>query len=57
MRKLMMAAIGLMMAISANAQYLNDNKNVFSQDKWYVGASVSGFDLSWHKYTDWTFDL
>lgn len=57
MRKLMMAAVGLMMAISANAQYLNDNKNVFSQDKWYVGASVSGFDLSWHKYADWTFDL
>ena len=35
MKKLMMAAIGLMMAMSANAQYLNESGKVFSQDKWY----------------------
>ena len=48
MKKLMMAAIGLMMAIGANAQYLNDSEKVFTQDKWYVGASLSGLDLNYH---------
>ena len=33
MKKLMMAAIGLMMAIGANAQYLNESDKVFTQDK------------------------
>ena len=47
MKKLMMAAIGLMMAIGANAQYLNDSEKVFTQDKWYVGASLSGLDLNY----------
>ena len=57
MKKLMMAAIGLMMAVSVNAQYLNDSDKVFSQDKWYVGASLSGFDLSWHKASEWTLNV
>lgn len=57
MKKFLMAAIGLMMAVSANAQYLNDSDKVFTKDKWYVGASVSGLDLSWHKSTDFTLNL
>ena len=36
-----MAAIGLMMAITADAQYLNDSKNVFYQGKYMIGASAS----------------
>ena len=52
-----MAAIGLMMAIGANAQYLNDSEKVFTQDKWYVGASLSGIDLSYHKGSDWKLDV
>ena len=57
MKKVLMAAIGLMMAASANAQYLNDPDTPFSKDKWYVGASASGLDLSWHKSIDWKFNL
>ncbi len=57
MKKLMMAAVALMMAIGANAQYLNDSEKVFSQDKWYVGASLSGVDLSYHKGSDWKLDV
>lgn len=57
MKKFLMAAIGLMMAVSVNAQYLNESDKVFSQDKWYVGASASGFDLSWHKATDFVLNL
>ena len=57
MRKMMMAAIALLMAVTANAQYLNDSEKVFSQDKWYVGASLSGFDLNYHKGSDWKMDV
>jgi hypothetical protein len=57
MKKLLMAAIGLMMALSANAQYLNSPENVFYQGKWMIGASASGLDLSWHKGQKWNLDL
>ena len=57
MKKFMMAAIGLMMAIGANAQYLNDSEKVFSQGKFYLGASASGASLSYHKGTDWNLNL
>lgn len=57
MKKIMMAAIALLMAISANAQYLNDSEKVFSQGKFYLGASASGFDLSYHKGSDWNLAL
>ena len=46
MKKVLMAAIGLMMAICADAQYLNDSEKVFYQGKYMIGASVSGFDLT-----------
>ncbi len=46
MKKLMMTVVALVMAISANAQYLNDSEKVFYEGKWYIGASASGLDLS-----------
>jgi hypothetical protein len=57
MKKLMMAAIGLMMAVSANAQYLNDSGTPFEQGKFYVGASASSASLSYSKATDFSFGL
>ena len=33
MKKIMMTLVALVMAISANAQYLNDSEKVFSQGK------------------------
>ncbi len=57
MKKLMMTMVALVMAIGANAQYLNDSEKVFNQGKWYVGASVSGLDLNYHKGSDWVLDL
>ena len=57
MKKLLMAAIGLMMAVSANAQYLNVSEPVFYQGKWMIGASASGLDLSYHKGEKWNLNL
>ncbi len=57
MKKLLMAAIGLMMAMSVHAQYLNGSEPVFYQGKWMIGASASGFDLSWHKGAKWNVNL
>lgn len=53
----MITMVALVMAIGASAQYLNDPKNVFYEGKWYIGASASGLDLSWHKTTDWKLDV
>ena len=53
----MMAALGLMMAMSANAQYLNDSQTPFEQGKFYVGASTSSLNLSYHKSNDWSLGL
>ena len=52
MRKLMMAAIGLMMAVSANAQYLNDSGTPFEQGKFYVNAAASSTTIAYSKSTD-----
>ncbi len=57
MKKLMMAAIGLMMAVSANAQYLNDSGTPFEQGKFYVGASASSASLSYSKASEWSFGI
>jgi hypothetical protein len=57
MKKLLMAAIGLMMAMSVNAQYLNSPEKVFYEGKWMIGASASGLDLSWHKGQKWNLSL
>ena len=58
MKKLMMAAIGLMMATSMNAQeYLNDSGTPFEQDKVYVAASVSSAALSYTKSTDFNIGI
>ena len=57
MKKIMMTMVALVMAISANAQYLNDSQKVFNQGKWYVGVSASNFDLNYHKGSDWNLGL
>ena len=57
MKKLMMAAIGLMMAMSANAQYLNDPTTPFYEGKLYVSASASSASLAYSKSTDFALGL
>ena len=57
MKKLLMAAISLMMAMSVNAQYLNSPEKVFYEGKWMIGASASGLDLSYHKGEKWNLNL
>lgn len=57
MKKLMMAAIGLMMAVGANAQYLNDPTTPFYQGKYYVGASASSASFTYSKSTDFKLSL
>jgi hypothetical protein len=52
MKKLFVMMFGLMAAVSVNAQYLNDPTTPFSQGKVYVGASLSGMDLSYSGLTD-----
>ena len=49
MKKMIVAAIGLMMAMSANAQYLNDSKTPFEEGKFYVNAALSTTSLSYSK--------
>ena len=52
MKKILMSAIALMMAMSVNAQkYLNDSTTPFSEGKAYLGASLSGADLSYSGIT------
>lgn len=57
MKKLMTAAIGLMMAMSANAQYLNDSYTPFNEGKFYVSASASSASLAYSKSTDFALGL
>ena len=53
-----MAAIGLMMATSVNAQkVLNESTTPFEESKFYVGASLSGLTLNYSKASDWSFGL
>ena len=52
-----MAAIGLMMAVSANAQYLNDSKTPFEQGKFYVNAALSTTSLSYSKASKFNFGI
>ena len=57
MKKLMMAAIGLMMATGVNAQYLNDSETPFTEGKFYVTASASSASFSYSKSTDFKLGL
>ena len=53
-----MAAIGLMMATSVNAQkILNESTTPFEESKFYIGASLSGLTLNYSKASDWSFGL
>ena len=54
----MMAAIGLMMATSVNAQkVLNESTTPFEESKFYIGASLSGLTLNYSKASDWSLGL
>ena len=57
MKKLMMAAIGLMMATSMSAQYQNYSVTPFSEGKFYVNASASSGSLSYSKTTDFAMGI
>ncbi len=57
MKKLMMSMVALVMAMSVNAQYLNDSSTPFSEGKFYVSTSFSGLNVTHTKATDWTLDL
>ena len=57
MKQLMMAAIGLMMAMSANAQYLNVSETPFTEGKFYVSASASSASLAYSKSTDFALGI
>ena len=57
MKKLMTAAIGLMMAMSANAQYLTDSDTPFTQGKMYASAGLSGLNLNWDSTTKWNLGI
>ena len=57
MKKLMMAAIGLMMAMSVNAQYLDDSETPFTEGKFYVSASASSASFAYSKSTDFKLGL
>jgi len=51
----MMVAIALMMAMSVNAQkYLNESTTPFEESKFYIGASLTGLTLNYHKANDWS---
>ena len=57
MKKLMMAAIGLMMATSMSAQYLNTSRTPFYEGKFYVGASASNLSLKYNKAEDFSLGI
>ncbi len=57
MKKLMMAAIGLMMAMSVNAQYYKVSETPFSEGKFYVGASASNLNLTYNKAEDFSLGI
>ena len=58
MKKLLMSAVALMMAMSVNAQsFLNDSETPFSEGKFYVGASFSGLEAKYSKANDWSLGL
>jgi hypothetical protein len=61
MKKFLMSAIALMMAMSVNAQntqkYLNESTTPFEESKFYVGASLSGLTLNYSKASEWSFGL
>lgn len=57
MKKMIVAAIALMMAMSVNAQYLNDSKTPFEEGKFYVNAALSTASLSYSKATDFNIGI
>lgn len=52
MKKVLMSMVAFVMAMSANAQYLNDSNTPFEEGKMYVNAAYSGTTLTYSKSTD-----
>ena len=58
MKKFLMSAFALMMAMNVNAQkLLNESTTPFEESKFYVGASLSGLTLNYSKASDWSLGL
>ena len=58
MKKLMMAAIGLMMAVNANAQrILNESTTPFEEGKFYVNAALATTAFSYSKASEFQFGV
>ncbi len=50
MKKILLTMLcGLMFSVASQAQ----DRLPFAKDKFYAGASLSGFDLNWNKNQDW----
>lgn len=52
LKKISMMVVALTMAIAAQAQYSNNRLTPFYEDKYYVGASFTGFDLNYSGLED-----
>lgn len=57
MKKLMLSFVAILMAMSVNAQYLNDSETPFGQGKFYVAGSLSNLNLNYSKASDWSLGL
>ena len=57
MKKLAMMIVALAMTVAAQAQYYGYKTTPFHQDKYYIGASVSGLDLHYNSVDDFTLGL
>ena len=57
MRKIILSMVALVMAMSANAQYLNDSTTPFELGKFYFSAGFSGLDLNYNSTNKWNLDV
>lgn len=54
MKKLAMLIAAMAMTVAAQAQYYGYKTTPFHQDKYFIGASVSGLDLHYNSHDDFT---
>ncbi|MBO4826685.1 MAG: hypothetical protein J5506_05560 [Prevotella sp.] len=57
MKKIAMMIVALAMTVAAQAQYYGYKTTPFHQDKYFIGASVSGLDLHYNSVDDFTLGL
>lgn len=57
MRKVLISMVALLMAMSANAQYLNDSTTPFGAGKLYFNTSLSGLNLNYDFTKNWSLDV